>query len=268
MTTLQEIIQTNIRQKEFYNTKKKNFATKVWFSLREKTLKKIRKNLGILDQSYDLHKDWFGDLSNKKVLDLGCYQGNALSMYLAENSKQYIGVDLSDTAITKLNQRLEQIITAKAIAVDFLSNDFIDKDFDLIYAYGVLHHFQNVSILINKLNEKLAPNGTVISYDPLETSIPIKIIRTLYRPFQSDADWEWPFTRKTYYQFKNAFDVIERRGLLGKAKWFFLLNFVPMSEEKSMAIGKKWHTKDWENSKSSDSVLFACMHITMLMKKK
>lgn len=268
MKTQEEIIETNIRQKEFYNTKKKNFATKIWSSLREKTLKKIRKNIGILDQSYDLHKVWFGDLSNKKVLDLGCFQGNSLSMLLAENAKEYIGVDLSDVAIAKLNQKLTQIPTAKAVAVDFLSDDFPDKDFDLIYAYGVLHHFQSVPVLINKLNEKLAPNGEIISYDPLETSLPIKIIRTLYRPFQSDADWEWPFTRKTYSQFKNAFNIIERRGLLGKTKWFFLLNFVPMSEEKRMNLGKKWHNDDWENSKTSDSALFACMHVTMLMKKK
>jgi len=268
MKTQEEIIETNVRQKEFYNTKKKNFATKIWSSLREKTLKKIRKNIGILDQSYDLHKVWFGDLSNKKVLDLGCFQGNTLSMFLAENAKEYIGVDLSDVAIAKLNQKLENIPSAKAVAVDFLSDDFPDKEFDLIYAYGVLHHFQSVPVLINKLNEKLASKGEIISYDPLETSLPIKIIRTIYRPFQSDADWEWPFTRRTYSQFKKAFNIEERRGLLGKTKWFFLLNFVPMSEEKRMNLGKKWHNDDWENSKNSDSALFACMHVTMLMKKK
>ena len=268
MKTQEEIIQTNIRQKEFYNTKKKNFATKIWSSLREKTLKKIRKNIGILDQSYDLHKVWFGDLSNKKVLDLGCFAGNSLSLLLAQNAKEYIGIDLSDVAIAKLNAKLEHIPTAKALAVDFLTDDFGEKDFDLIYAYGVLHHFPNVDILISKLNEKLAPNGEIISYDPLETSVPIKIIRTIYRPFQTDADWEWPFTKKTYFQFQNAFNIVERRGLLGKTKWFFLVNFIPMSEEKRMKIGKQWHIDDWENSKTSDSALFACMHVTMLMKRK
>ena len=268
MKTQEEIIATNIRQKEFYNTKKKNFATKIWSSLREKTLKKIRKNIGILDQSYDLHKVWFGNLSNKKVLDLGCFEGNSLSLMLAENAKEYIGIDLSDVAIKKLNKKLEHIPTAKALAIDFLTNDFAEKDFDLIYAYGVLHHFPNVEVLINKLNEKLNPNGEIISYDPLETSLPIKIIRMLYRPFQTDADWEWPFTKKTYFQFHNAFNIIERRGLLGKTKWFFLLNFVPMSEEKRVKMGKKWHTDDWEKSKTSNSALFACMHVTMLMKRK
>ncbi|MEC4004391.1 class I SAM-dependent methyltransferase [Flavobacterium sp. SUN052] len=268
MKTKEQIIETNIKQKEFYNTKKTNFATKMWYSLREKTLKNIRRNIGILDESYDLHKKWFGDLSNKKVLDLGCFAGNSLSMHLAENSKQYIGIDLSDIAIAKLNERLVNIDSAKALAVDFLSDEFAEKDFDIIYAYGVLHHFPSVDVLINRLNEKLATNGVVISYDPLETSIPIKIIRTIYRPFQTDAAWEWPFTKKTFFKYQKAFNIEERRGLLGKSKWFFLLGMLPISEEKSIAIGKKWHKEDWEKSATSVSKLFSCMHVTMLMRKK
>ena len=267
MKTKEEIIETNIKQKEFYNNKKKNFATKIWSSVREKTLKKIRKNIGILDESYSLHKTWFGDLSNKKVLDLGCFAGNNLSFFLAQNAKEYIGLDLSDVAIAKLNDKLKDIPSAKAIAADFLSDDFPDKDFDIIYAYGVLHHFPSVDVLINRLNEKLATNGVVVSYDPLETSLPIKLIRMIYRPFQSDAAWEWPFTKKTFYKYQNAFNIEERRGLLGKSKWFFLLGFLPISEEKSIEIGKKWHKEDWEKSATSVSRLFSCMHVTMLMRK-
>lgn len=268
MKSQEQIIETNIRQKEFYNTKKKNFATKIWSSLREKTLKNIRKDIGILNQSYELHQEWFGDLSNKKVLDLGCFQGNQLSMQLAQNAKQYVGIDLSDIAIKKLSDRIAHIPSAKALAVDFLTDDFQEKDFDLIYAYGVLHHFPNVDLLINKLNDKLAINGEIISYDPLETSIPIKIIRAIYRPFQSDADWEWPFTKKTVYKFQKAFNVLERRGILGKSKWFFLVSLLPFSDEKKISIGQKWHKEDWENSTKSDATLFSCMHVTMLMKKK
>ena len=268
MKTQEEIIEINKKQKEFYNHKKKNLPTRIWSFVREKTLKKIRKDIGVLNQSYDLHKIWFGDVSNKKVLDLGCFAGNYWSLYLAEHSKQYIGLDLSDLAIEKLNKRIEKFPNAKAVAVDFLSDDFAEKDFDIIYAYGVLHHFQNPDVLIAKLNEKLAPNGTIISYDPLETSLPIKFIRVLYRPFQSDKDWEWPFSRKTYYKFHNTFNVIERHGVLGQAKWYFLINLLPISDEKKQAIGKKWHKKDWDLSATSDSHLFKCMQLTMLMQKK
>ena len=62
----------NQRQKQFYETKKKNFATKVWSYFRNGILNQIRKDIGVENQIYHLHKGWFGDLSQKKVLDLGC----------------------------------------------------------------------------------------------------------------------------------------------------------------------------------------------------
>jgi SAM-dependent methyltransferase len=272
MKTQEEIIEVNKRQKDFYNHKsgKKNLPTQLWYYFREKTLKKIRKDIGILNESYEIHKTWFGDLSNKKVLDLGCFAGNHWSLYLAEHSKRFVALDLSDVAIARLAERLKPYPTAEAIAADFLSEtDFPEKDFDIIYAYGVLHHFQNPDVLIAKLDEKLAPGGVIISYDPLETSIPIKIMRVLYRPFQSDKDWEWPFTKKTYSKFAKTFNIVERHGLLGQAKWYFIMNFIPfLSDEKKQSIGRKWHKKDWDLSVTSDNHLFKCMHVTMLMQKK
>ena len=271
MNTHDKIIEINKKQVEFYNQKSitKNLPTRIWYYFREQTLKKIRKDIGVLNESYDIHKVWFGDLSDKRVLDLGCYEGNYWSPYLAEHSKEYIALDLSDVAIKKLAARIKLYPNAQAIAADFLSEEFVEKDFDLIYAYGVLHHFQNTDILIDKLNEKLAQDGLIISYDPLETSLPIKIMRVLYRPFQSDAAWEWPFSKKTYSKFDKAFHIVERHGLLGRAKWYFVMNFFPFfSEEKKQKIGKKWHKNDWDLSATSDSYLFKCMHLTMLLQKK
>lgn len=256
------------RQKEFYNSFKKNKATKVWYALRNSLLRDIRKNIGAERQIYDLHKKWLGNLSNKKVLDLGCYAGNSLSYFLAENSAYYLGIDLSEPAIDRLSQRLEKIPNAEAKAVDFLSEEFKEKDFDIIYAYGVLHHFKDTDELILRIKEKLKPEGILISYDPLQTSVPIKILRSIYRPFQSDKDWEWPFSKKVFLKYRSQFNILERRAVFGKTKWMFILNLLPLAEEKKTKIGKKWHREDWERSSKSDSHLFDCMHLTMRMENK
>jgi 2-polyprenyl-3-methyl-5-hydroxy-6-metoxy-1,4-benzoquinol methylase len=261
-------IETNKRQAEFYHNQRKNFATKIWFSLRNGLLQKVRKSIEAEKQIYQLHIKWSGDLSNKKVLDLGCYAGNSLSMYLAKNSKEYIAIDLSEKGISHLRDRLKNIEHAEAYTVDFLSEEFKEKDFDLIYAYGVLHHFKDVEMLIGRLKEKLSTNGSIISNDPLQTSLPIKLARSIYRPFQSDRDWEWPFSRNVYYKFNRAFRIKDRRAMLGKTKWLFMVNFLPISAKTKISIGKKWHLEDWEKSRASDSHMFKCMHLTMLMQKK
>jgi len=268
MRTEAEILEINKKQKEFYNNIHQNFFTKIWAKIRNGVLNRVRKSIGVHDQAYALHKEWFGDLSQKKVLDLGCFSGNHWSFYLAENAKEYLGIDLSDVAIGKLSARLKPFPNAKAEAVDFLSPTFSEKNYDLIYAYGVLHHFESVPVLIEKLNEKLAPQGEIISYDPLQTSWPVKLARIIYRPFQSDAAWEWPFSKKTYYKLYDAFEIVDRRGILGKAKWAMLVNMLPIANAKKDAISKKWHNEDWDKSKSSDNALFRCMHLTIRMRKK
>lgn len=258
----------NERQKEFYQNFKKNLPSRIWSYFRNRALNSVKKQIGIERDIYNLHKRWLGDLSGKKVLDLGCYAGNVLSMDLAQNSKSYLGIDLSPKGIDQLSLRLRKYAGARAEIQDFLSQDFKEKDFDLIYAYGVLHHFKDVDELIGKLNEKLAPGGEIISYDPLQTSLPIKILRSLYRPFQSDRDWEWPFSKKTYYKFEEAFNIKERRAVLGKAKWSALIGILPISEEKKLTRTKIWHQEDWEHSQHSDGYMFNCMHLSLWLQKK
>ena len=258
----------NKRQKEFYQSFRKNFATKVWFSLRNGMLTRFRKTINVEKYIIDQHAEWIGDLKDKKVLDLGCYAGNSLSIYLAQNAREYVAIDLSEPAIEKLSKRLSKIPNARAEAIDFLSKEFKESEFDLIYAYGVLHHFRHVDELINILNDKLAEKGKIVSYDPTSTSKPVWMLRKIYRPFQSDKDWEWPFTKSTIEKFSNSFFLLDRRGVLGKSKWFFLLNFLPISSERRLELGKKWHDEDWEKSRRNDQRFYKCMQVSMHLEKK
>lgn len=268
---IDKVLEVNKRQKDFYNAtspNRKNIVTKIWSGLRNNLLSNFRSQFDIKDKVYSQHKLWLGDISDKKILDLGCLRGNALSLYMAKNAKVYIGIDLSDKAIDVLNSKIaaDNCKNAKAIAVDFLSEDFDDADFDVIYAYGVLHHFEDFDLLISKLNEKLAAGGQIISYDPLHTSLPIKIIRTLYRPFQSDKDWEWPFKKSTLKKIDDYFIIQDKKGVLGRSKYGIVLNFLPLKKSYKTKVISKMVEKDW-NPKSWNQV-YKCMHLTMLLQKK
>ena len=267
--SLEETINLNKEQAQYYDkAKSKNIPTKIWSYLRENTLRSIRQEIGVENDCYNQHEIWFGDLSNKKVLDLGCGAGNVHSLTLAKNSKKYFGVDLSKKSIEKLNIKLKDFPNAKAMTIDFLSEDFKERDFDLIYAYGVLHHFENLDLLIRRLKDVLKVNGEIISHDPLETSLPIFLLRRLYRPFQSDALWEWPFNKKTINKFDYDFDILDRRGILGKAKWYFLIALLPIPSSNKKKIGKYLKNLDWEKSAMSNRHLYNCMQVSFHMKNR
>lgn len=268
---ISRILETNKRQKEFYNEtdpKRKNLPTRLWSFFRNGILSDYRKTYDLKERVYAAHKEWMGDLSKKKILDLGCLRGNALSMYMAESAKEYIGIDLSDSAICQLQEKIRKkgFPNARAVAIDFLSPDFVDTDFDIIYAYGVLHHFENFDVLVDKLNEKLTRGGIIISYDPLETSTPIKLFRSMYRPFQSDKDWEWPFTKTTLQKLDASFEVLEKRGILGRSKYGIPLNFIPIKRKFIQKKIKTMIEKDWQASSWND--VYKCMHLTMKLRKR
>ena len=270
--TKEELLEINKEQKAFYNQESKqsrlNIFSRLWRNFRNGPLNSYQKSYKLRSNMYAIHKEWMGDLSQKKVLDLGCLRGNTLSLYMAENAKEYIGIDLSDVATNDLQKKLDtlDVKNAKAKAVDFLSDDFTDLNFDLIYAFGVLHHFENFDVLLERLIEKLNVNGEVISFDPLETSLPVTILRKIYRPFQDDKNWEWPFSKQTFNKISQFFHIEELRGILGKSKYGLLLHVLPLAKKFKEKKIQSYIASDWRNQTPKE--VLNCMQVTMRLIKK
>jgi len=204
-----KMLKINAQQREFYDNPqaRRGLLTKVWRSIRNATLNSFRTRINIKKDIYDLHKIWAGEVDDKRVLDLGCYGGNELSVYFASNAKEYLGLDLSQTGINMLNEKLKKTgnPSASAIQMDFLSDGFDNYgQFDIIYIYSAMHHFQYLDALLERLDSFVKPGGIIISYDPLQTYWLMRLFRAVYRPFQSDADWEFPFSR-SYINTRSAF---------------------------------------------------------------
>ncbi|HTA19154.1 MAG TPA: class I SAM-dependent methyltransferase, partial [Polyangia bacterium] len=82
----------------------------------------------------------FGDVRGKRILDYGCGACEG-GVYLAKLGADVVGVDVSQTML-ETAQRLAAFhgvsietrrVTSEAIPAD-------DREFDLIYGNGVLHH--------------------------------------------------------------------------------------------------------------------------------
>ena len=162
-TSRQVMLETNARQKEFYESRYEsssspskaperaaNRPTWMWTKLRRRFMR-LRAAAGADDYLLDLHREWLGDISGARVLDLGCFWGNALSLPLARQAGEYVGIDLSEQAVAALNAKLqaENLAHAKALRLDFLANDWPDGHFDVVYAYSVLHHFADLDTALS-----------------------------------------------------------------------------------------------------------------------
>ncbi|MDQ2070111.1 class I SAM-dependent methyltransferase [Natronospira bacteriovora] len=213
----------NRRQKAYYESRFQaggqdesaaNWITNRWTALR-RGLQRAERRHGLRERVIAWHKQWLGDLSGRAVLDLGCFRGNELSLWLAEQAGDYTGIDLSPSAVAALNEKLEGLPHARAIAGDFLLADLPEAGFDVVYAHSVLHHFPDVDVLCRRLSQVLKPGGVVVSVDPTQTEPLNRLARLLYRPFQSDRDWEWPFSRKTFRILQRHFEIDRIQGYRG-----------------------------------------------------
>lgn len=266
-----EMIGINKIQERFYDKDlSKGLITGIWDRIRNKILNNLRTRINAKEDIYSLHKNWAGKLDDTRILDLGCYAGNELSLHFARNAKEYLGIDLSQRGIDILNGKLKKIgnPNTRAKKVDFLSNEFDDYGkFDIIYIYSAMHHFQYLEILLDRLDEFLNDGGLIITYDPLQTYWLMRLIRIIYRPFQSDSEWEFPFDRDTFKIIEKYFKIEYIQGILNRSKWGFLLNFLPINFTKKSKIIRSWHRYDMENATSLNKYLYGCLHVTMLLRK-
>ncbi len=99
------------------------------------------------------HLKPFIDVSNKKVLEIGC-GGGFLLKGLQNQGAWVTGIETSDASVEfaakKLNLSLQN--------ADFEAIKF-DKKFDLIILNHVLEHFVEVVPVLQKLSDKLVPDG-------------------------------------------------------------------------------------------------------------
>jgi 2-polyprenyl-3-methyl-5-hydroxy-6-metoxy-1,4-benzoquinol methylase len=262
-----EMLLTNRRQKAYYDaasgwgTNRANSAiTNLWRWLKIRALGvfELEELVGYIDR---LHLNWIGDVSDAKVLDLGCGSGNTLSVQLAASCREYVAIDLSETHLAILQEKLaaSDAQNAKVKAIDFLSQEFSDGEFDLIYARSVLHHFRYFDKLLDRLESKLRPGGRIITYDPVQTWLPVRLLRTIIRPWQTDAQWEYPFNAAALLALESRFTVIDRRGIWGRSKWASIIGLI--APRLGGRFARAWHAADIETNTTERSI-YSCLQVT------
>jgi SAM-dependent methyltransferase len=267
---LQAMLETNIRQKAYYETADghspspgNGFATNLWRTIRARMLDAVppaaRRDI------HDVHRHWIGPLTGLKVLELGCGRGTPMSEHLARNSGHYHAIDLSSSSVSALAERLGPLPHVTLHVGDFLGDTFTERGFDLIYAHSVLHHFEHLGVALDRLMSILASSGRVISYDPLQTWAPARLLRSMYRPFQTDRAWEFPFDAEDLEEIERRFTVLERVGLLDRCKWAMVIAAV--APDTGRRLGARWFRSD-TRPRRSPAELRSCLHVTYHLQRR
>lgn len=262
-----EMLAINLEQKRYYEiasgaqTSIANSAsTNVWRRAR-------RRALGVFDAVdrrstiNNLHRSWIGPMEGLRILELGVGQGSPFSIEFASKAKSYTAIDLSQTEIDVLASKLGDagVKNPDLRVVDFLSTEFEDDGYDLIYALSVFHHFRHVGVFLERVEQKLAQGGRVITYDPAQVWLPARLLRAAYRPLQTDAAWEYPFTDASMREIELRFRVLACQGFMGKSKWAATVGAAMPSLGAKLA--KRWHNTD-VSEMTNTQALRSCLQVS------
>src|SRR2546426_10997364 len=235
--SIEHMVDINKRQASFYdnihdadashgygydNNPSANVLTRIWSHLRCRHQYFLIK-AGIEQKVKETNLQWAKSRPHSDIFELGCFTGGPLTFDFIELAKFYQGIDLSSKAVEALRKKiaLKGLEEKAEVAVgDFLTMNST-RLFDIIYAHGVLHHFENPEIVFQKLHDLLKPDGALIFVEPSEYNLLYRLIRKMYRPFQSDTDWEWPFTENTIHCLYKYFTPIDG---FGWGRWSLLLS--------------------------------------------
>lgn len=117
----------------------------------------------------------------ERLLELGCGSG-ALTKRLARWPLELTGIDIS---IKNILEARNDIAEGRFITGDIEKIPFKDNTFDIIVYGGVLHHFPNMTGVIEEGLRILKPGGYFFSYDPHQGNPFMWLYRDKKSPFRS-----------------------------------------------------------------------------------
>ena len=190
-----------------------NLITRAIAKLRYQQQRAV-KATGIDDRVRELHVQWTAEKAGGNFLEIGCFNGSRYTFELIDAAGDYTGVELSSAASASLRQKIAD--RGQSTKANIVCGDFLDytpnHKFDFICTHGVLHHFENPELLFAKIRTLIKDDGFLVFVEPVAINLVFRALRSIYRPFQSDAAWEWPFRKTTVAELTKRFNMIDGFG--------------------------------------------------------
>lgn len=157
-------------------------GSEIYFN--EVTAKRYRAEPHILDFA-GFHL-WRG----RRVLEIGCGIGTDAEQF-ARHGADYVGIDISTESLEICRQRFEVL----GLRGEFIEGSVTDMDllstlgeFDLVYSYGVLHHFPGMRDHLTNISKVMHPGSELRFMVYAKNSWKYAMIQKGLDQFEAQAD--------------------------------------------------------------------------------
>ena len=99
----------------------------------------------------------------EKILDAGCGEGIFERYFFQKYTSKVYGIDISKKNILKCRKTLP---SGKFLVGDIHNIPFPDNFFDLVFINAVLHHIEEIDVVLREIKRVLRRNGFMIIIEP------------------------------------------------------------------------------------------------------
>ena len=165
-------------------------------------------------EPHNLDFPQFHQWRGKRVLEIGCGIGTDAEQF-AKNGAHYVGIDLSNESLELSKQRFRVFeLEGEFHNIDMTDLEALEKlgKFDLVYSYGVIHHFPNIERIVDNVHDILNTNGEFKFMVYAKNSWKYAMIRKGLDQFeaQSDCPYAEAFTGEEIHQLLGKKFTVER----------------------------------------------------------
>jgi len=101
-----------------------------------------------------------GKITNKKIIDIGCGNGE-ISIDLLDSNKVTF-VDLSEKMLQEVKNNIPLAYSKNSILINSSAEDLkVDEKYDIVICFGLLAHVQNITTMTDKLIEFCISKGLI-----------------------------------------------------------------------------------------------------------
>jgi len=167
-------------------------------------------------EPHNLDFPQFHQWRGKRVLEIGCGIGTDAEQF-AKNGAHYVGIDLSNESLELSKQRFRVFeLEGEFHNIDMTDLEALEKlgKFDLVYSYGVIHHFPNIEKIIDNVHHILNTNGEFKFMVYAKNSWKYAMIRKGLDQFeaQSDCPYAEAFTSDEIHSLLDGrFEILRLR---------------------------------------------------------
>lgn len=155
-----------------------------------------------------------------RVLEVGCGAGFSAD-YLANPQIDYVGIDYSENLIkyAKQHHARDQARFEVANARTYTC----DQPFDVVFMIGVLHHFQDIDLIVRHLVTLLKRGGWFVANEPQPSNALIRVARKLRKSI--DPSYTKEQAQLTAEQLRGVYSRAGLTEVVTKAQGFLSTPF-------------------------------------------